>query len=1133
MNTLKNIIERCHQRHREPLRQRKTVVEPAPYNELPYYFTVYCAHGYPVNLHDLEEADISFMPIGAAPRFDQAPMYFDDERFLKPQRASDWPLRLWYSSWGISILTGIPSQRYGTRWHDINFKYDAICAAPEEVYNCIETLVHAVANPLLTMSKSGGLRFSCRIRDYLHPNTEEEKSYIYKHTPTSENSYQNIVYLDILGDKGCNRWDARYEILLGNLLDPPVISKEVLFNAIDTLRDKIHEPAPTQHQNPKLSPKSESFIPDSHNFHILALAGQAFLKRGYVYIGQDNGYYQWKPSDAVGENTYVLLWKSEGTVWIRASTPDIGLPTEPVSITDLWDDTGILPPPPANGLPVSDKMLAVREGKLSPLAIKRLQPVLDKSEHTKKQYSSYDENTVQIQRVFDQTARIVGLTTETGAGKTHTIENYVLNGGTISLNAPFKIVEKVDKHFQNQNIPFSRWRARKHRWDQVKDIPYEERMATPFQYGNVCEDYERCYTLEQRGGEPNEIICPECPIYTECQQRGYLSQTTVLKHNQVQMSGTPHQFFDPIHAEVVMEMLEQDDNMDRLCIIDDVDTTDLFFECQISKNTLEEWNVNWRGDVLGNFAHAILNALNTKNDQNDSAVRRIHAVVQAFQKHEDILVRQMCEVNVRGRVIDRGIVDAETDKELARFSIAFQAGVTAYIPLDKNAEDILKTKGLPFFALTDFQLDQDMNIPMQMTQAIQLGVLNTETLENIQQFPTVCRYPNWTFWHQLKHFFEHYIHDAAAPMILYHKTLRFWVPPILHPSVNRLLLMSSTLSEQLLHKAFPHEDVEFNRIEPATWVQGNQVFQIRTDTYPSETLLDFDNNWGVPGMSKLGQHIFLRILSEIKRDTKVKHAIISYFLIAKQMADIAKEENVSIIRSFQMLDGLENAFEEAQVVWIVGTPYWKSGYTWRRAQILFGSDEVPLSYEIETEPFRYKDERVQHVSEQHVTSILSKLIGMVGLNRFPNKRVMLITSFSLPDIINRPETVLFDWEDFEIAGNLDKLVETITTRQRYEQDRDNLTFNSSREKVEQVLGCSRSSANRLLRKLGGGRLRRVPFQDQIFSLLADGEKKTADLIEVIQGHPNSVKNELKRLLETGEIVKVRRGVYAIPETKNN
>ena len=197
---------------------------------------------------------------------------------------------------GVSrYIPGIPSERDGARWHDIDFKYDAICAAPDAVSACIETLINSVANPLLTMSKSGGLRFSCRVPDYLHPNADEAKQYIHKHAPTSENPNHRDVYLEILGDEGYSRWDARYEILIGNLLDPPVITKEVLFAPIDTLRAALHEPAPPPTNNLESIPQASAVLP-------------------------------------------------------------------------------LVPPL------IDEKIVAVREGKLSPLAIKRPSPVLDKLE---------------------------------------------------------------------------------------------------------------------------------------------------------------------------------------------------------------------------------------------------------------------------------------------------------------------------------------------------------------------------------------------------------------------------------------------------------------------------------------------------------------------------------------------------------------------------------------------------------------------------------------------------------------------------------------------------------------------------------------------------------------------------------
>ena len=251
MKALRDIIQRCHKQHNAALRQRRTVVTPVLHRDYPYHFIVRCGRGFPVRLYDLEQANISFMPIGHAPEADHPPKDFGGERFLKQQRTRDWIPRRWFVSWGIQIYTGTPSGRDAAHWHDFDFKYEAIAAAPDAVLACIEMLVNAVTNPLLTLTKSGGLRLSCRVVDYLHPNTDPAKAYIHKHIPTADNLYHRDLYLEILGERGHSRWDTRYEILLGNLLDPPITTKEILFTPINTLRDALHEPTPASEDNSK------------------------------------------------------------------------------------------------------------------------------------------------------------------------------------------------------------------------------------------------------------------------------------------------------------------------------------------------------------------------------------------------------------------------------------------------------------------------------------------------------------------------------------------------------------------------------------------------------------------------------------------------------------------------------------------------------------------------------------------------------------------------------------------------------------------------------------------------------------------------------------------------------------------
>ena len=1124
-DVLQDIITRCHERHEKPLKQQKTTVAPLPYKGLPYHFTAYCAHRYPLLLQDLEAAGISFMPIGRAPDTARPPRGFGGDRYLKRQQAKDWDIIRWRRSWGIEVYTGIPSARDGAPWHDIDFKYEAICAAPDAVLACVQALVNTVANPLLTMSKSGGLRFSCRIPGYLHPNTRQARLYVYKGTPIAENPHQHDAYLEIFGEKGHNSWDARHEILIGDLLDPPVIPKEVLFAPIDAFRAVLHKSVP---QNVQYE-ESPSEAPHSLGSGKLDLAKEAFFKRGFSYIRQEDGFHYWSRRDSEVDNTEVSLWESEGSVWVCSSTSDTGLPMEATLITDVWKDTGILPPIPETGVPIDDKVRAIQEGQLSPLALKRPSPVLQKSKPTEKIDETPEAISVRVQRAFDRNVRVLGFISQTDAEQAREVESVLRESEALCLNvSDVERVAEAEQFLQNRNLgSVTRWRDRMYLWDQVKDVPVDVRMAAPFQRGNVCEDPERCEAIEKKGADPSEIICPQCPVYTACCERGYLSQFSTLQTTKAEILEDFRLFLDPQYKKRVAQLFEGRDGTQPLCIINATREDELFLKCQLSKTTLKEWAVNWHGSALGNFAIALQNAIEIRATYQEDSIKRLRTVVQTFEWLEEEIVQQMCHINIQGRVVARGVIDAETGAELARFTIEFARGISAYIPVDAAAADRLAAEGMPLFRLEAFVPNEDMKILMSIADAVGLGILDAATVENIQEFPAVCADPSWTFWHQLKRFLTHYTRDADAPMRWEDEALQFWVPPVLHPSIKHLLVTAPALYDGHLRRTFLDAETEVLCPQPKAWVPGNRVFQIRTGIYPLQTILDIDNTWDTLGVSEMGQNVFWRMQAEIDRDPNVKHGIATHFYSIHQLKDIAKRENVCFLTTFRQVEGLETAFQEAQVIWIVGMPempYVLLEYS----QILFGNDEEPLSYEMESESYGYKDERVQSVYEKEESRIFTQLIEMAQMNRLANKKIMLITGFRIPEITDRPETLLFDWEDFDVAGGLDKLAEVIAIRQRFETERDNLTAESSRKEVERVLGCSPRQANRVLQRLG--KVPRVPFREQILALLADGEKKTPELTEAIQGHPKAINTELTRLVEVGEIVKVKRGVYKLPES---
>ena len=537
MKRLKKLIARCHQRHANPLRQRHTSINPGIYNKgIAYEYTVHYAQGHSAKLHELEDANISFMPIGRAPENDRGPKSFDSEmykRYSRRQTITNWEPRRWKESWGIQIYTGFPSERYGARWHDINFEYESICDAPEAVLTCIEVLVNSVVNPLLTLTDSGGIRFSCRIPEYLHPGINEEKFYIFKFK-----SNMSTVYLEILGENGYSRWDARNEILMGNLLDPPIVSKDLLFAPIDILRDILHETEPSDDiRRSTLSNNLRDETPFAGPLflktHSLDLAREALLRRGYTYLRQNNGFYHWVLNGNKESKCHVSIWERDGTVWIRAATPDFGIPIETTPITDVWDDTGIILPTSLSGLHVSDTVQSVRMGELSPLILKRSTPTLTEQKHTIKeeQILKKDDNT--LEDIFENGTRIISVISETENEDFRDIIPYLPDNGFLCFNTSTpELGEQVEYHLLQRNLSsVTRWKSRSYLWEQVKELPPEERITNPFKLGNVCIDSERCDALEKKGGNPYTDICLHCPVYKECQEHGYLSQTTALKQD--------------------------------------------------------------------------------------------------------------------------------------------------------------------------------------------------------------------------------------------------------------------------------------------------------------------------------------------------------------------------------------------------------------------------------------------------------------------------------------------------------------------------------------------------------------------------------------------------------------------------
>ena len=1003
MDMFNQIIEQCHHRQHQTLNQRKTVVLPARYDGYPYHFRVHYAHEKSVLLYDLEKADISFLPIGREPS-DRAPADWNRidkylDRVNNQQKTENWRPRRWFASWGIGIYTGEMSGREGANWHDIEFTYQAILGVPDAVSACLEALINSVKNPLLTLTKTGGLRFSCRVMDYVHPNTVEAKAYIYRHQPTQTDPTHRDVFVKVKGAMDCSVWDARYEILMGSLLEPPVISGDVLFALLGFFRNALHRP-------------------------------------GMARVDKTLSAYE--PQAFEDKETIKPLQVDERTV------------------------------------SVPEKMRAVREGHLSPLAIKRPTPVLTKQAHSAPE-------PFEIADILETDARVIAI--QTGLrhpDENREIERVLLEKEPLFLSMPtIDYCKEADQYWTAEGFSIGAFWQPTHLAYVVKDVPLDELLKDPFGRGNLCIDSKRYNELFLKGGQPIEIICPKCPVYEECQDQGYHSQfkripkTDVIIH-QYSEFGTRQLLLDPRWTHAADVFLK---DRARVCVVSDVYASDLFVQCSLEIKWLEDWIKHWEGSVLGDFAHAMLNAIRVnENDLTDNIATRVRAVMKAFEAAEETLNTQMCQVNVAG-------VGADP-------------------------------------------------IGMSMKAAIDSGILDISTVERITEIEQKPFWkPDWTYFHQLKRFFAHYRRDVDAPMWYEDFQLRFWNLPVLYPGVKKLVVLSPSLSEAHLQKVFPNEKVKVYDLRTEETLTGNRVYQLRSEVHSPHSILNYDLDWDALGLSSAGTQFALGAHREVERDSDTRHTLIwlnNMDIILKDTLNNANTKGTYFYKYISRhAKRLRTELDGADVIWMFGAPYFPPSLIWRYAKILYGDSETPLDYSVSMNPYLFKDERLQEIHEQYTLNALMGMLSYSGL-KDSGKTIVLKTALQVPGITDAPETLLFDWEDFEIADGLARLSDTIVQREIYEAEYAEMDASWSRERVQFLLGVSTSQANRILQRLRGGQRARVRLEVQLLKLLTDGEKTTVELVDGVQGNPGAVKNALTKLVRQGEIVRVQHGVYGLP-----
>ena len=323
----------------------------------------------------------------------------------------------------------------------------------------------------------------------------------------------------------------------------------------------------------------------------------------------------------------------------------------------------------------------------------------------------------------------------------------------------------------------------------------------------------------------------------------------------------------------------------------------------------------------------------------------------------------------------------------------------------------------------------------------------------------------WTPLHQLETLFSQYPRIEDTPIRYQGESLSFDLPPVLHPSIDKFVMMSATAETSIIrNKIFRDKNIKV--IDPGytQWAKGNAVYQVKSGKYPRKSVIDSDNQ-----LIGFGRKALDALITEADMHPDKQYAAITYKSITEKYAE---ELPVNVdFAHYGAVEGENDRFQDVNSFWILFDPRLPPYEVIRRAKMFFGKDEKPLCYEYDEDSTIYKDPRLQLVSDRASEGELIQAIGRARLVRRTGVEVVIMCGRDIPGISARAETVLFDLSDLATAGCINNLSNAVNAKR--EQDADNLPLASKMirdgqtyQAVQDKLGLSRREIDAIREELG-------------------------------------------------------------------
>lgn len=346
-------------------------------------------------------------------------------------------------------------------------------------------------------------------------------------------------------------------------------------------------------------------------------------------------------------------------------------------------------------------------------------------------------------------------------------------------------------------------------------------------------------------------------------------------------------------------------------------------------------------------------------------------------------------------------------------------------------------------------------------------------------------------------------------------------------------MMSATAEVKIIdEKVFPDVEIEFVDAEYAKWQPENQVFQVTDGKYPRASVLYTDDT-----LNETGQRIMDDVITEIERTPDKRHAIITYKCVAEHCKDAYPKVTWA---HYGATEGENEKFADCDVFWVIFDPRKPPHSIKHIGQTIYGHDDEPLDYNYDNERGEYVDERLEQIATSQAHNELIQAIGRARLVRRSGVKVIIVTGRDIPGVSGRSETMLFSWDDWRNAGNLDNLNATINNRVTLEQKAVEMLKNGvSQREVVRVTKLSQRQVKRVFEanvssaaaatSIPSSKRSSVRHCDSvsIIEILKGKEMSTAEILSALEVTRPTLMRKLKKLVDDGVIVKVRHGVYRL------